>query len=43
MTDMLIGAVIGYVLALATMIMMWSLCVVAKNGDDDNGHKGTPD
>ena len=29
----LIGAGIGYCLALITLVMMWALCVIAKRGD----------
>lgn len=32
---MLIGAVGGYCLALITLVMMWTLCVVAKEQDDE--------
>ena len=39
MTDyywgLLIGAGIGYCVALITLVMMWALCVVAKNERDD--------
>ena len=28
---LLIGAGIGYCLALITLVMMWALCVIAKN------------
>ena len=39
MTDyywgLLIGAGIGYCLALITLVMMWALCVIAKNERDD--------
>ena len=32
---LLIGAGIGYCLALITLLMMWALCIVAKEQDDD--------
>lgn len=39
MTDyywgLLIGAGIGYCVALITLLMMWALCVIAKNERDD--------
>ena len=39
MTDyywgLLIGAGIGYCVALITLVMMWALCVIAKNEKDD--------
>lgn len=39
MTDyywgLLIGAGIGYCVALITLVMMWALCVIAKNERDD--------
>ena len=31
---LLMGGLIGYGLSLATMIMVWSLCVVAKRADE---------
>lgn len=31
----LIGAGIGYFLALITLIMIWALCVIAKNEGDN--------
>ena len=34
-TGLLIGAAIGYCGALLTMIVVWSLCVVAKKADGD--------
>lgn len=39
MTDyymgLLIGAGIGYCIALFTLIAMWALCVIAKREDED--------
>jgi len=39
MTDyywgLLVGAGIGYCVALITLVMMWALCVIAKNERDD--------
>lgn len=32
---LLIGAVIGYCGAMLTMLVIWSLCVVAKKADGD--------
>lgn len=32
---LLIGAGIGYCLALITLLMVWALCVIAKENDDD--------
>lgn len=32
---LLIGAGIGYCVALITLVMMWALCVIAKNERDD--------
>ena len=32
---LLIGAVGGYCLALITLVMMWTLCVVAKEQGDE--------
>lgn len=39
MVDYLIGAAVGYVLSLLTMLVIWSLCVVSAKADrrDDNG------
>lgn len=38
MTDyyigIIVGGLLGYGLSLATMIMVWSLCVVAKRADE---------
>jgi len=38
MTDyyvgIIIGGLIGYGLSMATMLMVWSLCVVAKRADE---------
>jgi hypothetical protein len=31
-----IGALIGYCLALCTLVAMWSLCVIAKGENDKN-------
>lgn len=31
----LLGAAGGYCLALITLLMMWALCVVAKESDND--------
>jgi hypothetical protein len=31
----LIGAGIGYCLALITLLMIWALCVIAKNEGDN--------
>lgn len=33
MKEYLIGAFIGYVLALATMVLWWSMCVVTSESD----------
>lgn len=32
---LLIGAGVGYCVALITLVMMWALCVIAKNERDD--------
>lgn len=32
---LLIGAGIGYCLALITLLMMWALCVIAKENDNE--------
>ena len=34
-TGLLIGAIGGYCLALITLLMMWALCVIAKENDND--------
>jgi hypothetical protein len=34
---LIIGAGIGYCLALITLVMIWALCVIAKNEGDNNG------
>ena len=36
---LLIGAAGGYCLALITLVMMWALCVIAKEQDNDKGEK----
>ena len=36
---LLIGAAGGYCLALITLLMMWALCVIAK--EQDNGKRET--
>lgn len=33
MVDYLIGAAVGYVLSLLTMLVVWSLCVVSAQED----------
>lgn len=35
---LLIGAAIGYCGALLTMLVIWSLCVVAKKADGDRDY-----
>jgi hypothetical protein len=39
MTDyywgLLVGVGIGYCVALITLVMMWALCVIAKENDDE--------
>lgn len=44
MTDyymgLLIGAGIGYCVALITMVMMWALCVVSKNSEEGRDYAG---
>lgn len=32
---LLVGAAGGYCLALITLLMMWALCIVAKENDND--------
>lgn len=34
-TGLLIGAAGGYCLALITLLMVWALCVIAKEQDND--------
>ena len=34
-TGLLIGAAGGYCLSLITLLMMWALCVIAKENDND--------
>lgn len=34
---LLVGAAGGYCLALITLVMMWALCVIAKEQDNDEG------
>ena len=34
-TGLLIGAAIGYCGAMLTMLVIWSLCIVAKKADGD--------
>jgi hypothetical protein len=33
MVDYLIGAAVGYVLSLLTMLVIWSLCVISTQED----------
>jgi hypothetical protein len=33
MVDYLIGAAVGYVLSLLTMLVIWSLCVISAQED----------
>lgn len=33
MVDYLIGAAVGYVLSLLTMLVVWSLCVISAQED----------
>jgi len=36
MVDYLIGAAVGYVLSLLTMLVIWSLCITAAEADRRN-------
>jgi hypothetical protein len=44
MTDyimgILVGGLLGYCFSLATMMVIWSLCVIAKKADEGQGYYG---
>ena len=39
MKEYLIGAFVGYVLALGTMVVWWSMCVVSSKSDKRGGYE----